>query len=178
MEGSPIRVFDARRPGLAANLAQFGWACRPAHLLQRLEDHGDAVVIRTRDGAEHVLRRGGFRCTSHRTRVAGRVFVIRTDDGRTIRLAELAGTLPDGDWDVIADEVLRAEPSALASLTARAGIAVTLGMLLGALTTGFIGGVAGLDAARTRLGSPLSLAAVAAWAALVWLALGCLSRPR
>ncbi len=166
------RTFVTRELTPGEGLAQAGWAKSDSGLLERLEVNGAHITVRRRNGAVDELTQGKFRCTSYRTGSGRRLFVIRTDDGRKIRFLEMDGMLSAEEWDIIADDVLGAVRSNLAAVVSRAGFSLVLGMLLGAVTTGILGGMFNLQDSQLAIGSPLGMGTIAAWTVAVWFGWG------
>lgn len=173
---SSIR-FVTRDLTPAESTLQAGWAKSNAGLLAVLEVEGARITIRRRNGAEDVLQQGQFHCTVYRTGSGRRLFVIGTDDGRKIRLLEMAGSLSAAQWDAIA-EVLHAQPSQLNSRITQAGISLLGGMLGAAVSVDVVVGFFELDAAQLAISSPLSLGLIAGWALALWFAGNWLRRHR
>lgn len=159
--------FETRDLTSTESALQAGWAKSNAGLLAVLEVEGARITIRRRNGAEDVVQQGQFRCTVYRTGSGRRLFVIGTDDGRKIRLLEMAGSLSAAQWDAIA-EVLHARPSQLNSRLTQAGISLLGGMLSASVSVGVVVGLFDLDAAQLAIYSPLSLSLIAGWALALW----------
>ena len=158
------------------NLLHAGWAKSESGLLDTLEVDGSRIIIRRRDGAVDELQKGAFRCTSYQTSSAGRLFIVKTDDGRKIRFMEMPGMLPDDQWDVIAGNVLGAVPSNIVNAMLQGGFAILAGMLAAAITVGVLAGMLDLTHEQIAFQSPLSLGLMVAWAVALWFAYGRVRR--
>ena len=169
MNPTQSKIFVTRDLTAGENVRQAGWAKSKSGLLDRLEVDGPRITLRRRDGAVDELQKGAFRCTSYRTGSGRRLFVIRTDDGRKIRVMEMAGMLSDEDWDEIAREVFVAVPSNLTQFVMRAGASLLIGMIAAAITAGWAASVFELTPAQVVFSSPLSLGLMAAWTFALWL---------
>jgi hypothetical protein len=162
------KTFVTRELTTGENALQAGWAKSKSGLLDRLDVNGSRITIRRRNGAVDELQKGAFRCTSYRTGSGRRLFVIKADDGRKIRLMEMNGMLSAAEWDDIADEVLGAVPSDLNKIVTRAGLSIVIGMFAAALTAGFLAGLLGLTDEQVAFSSPLSLGLMAGWIVALW----------
>ena len=172
MDATKPRTFVTRDLTTGENVRQAGWAKAKSGLLDRIEVDGDRITVRRRDGAVDELRKGAFRCTSYRTGLGRRLFVIRTDDGRKIRFLEMTGMLSEAEWEAIADEVLEAVPSKLVKIIMRAGASLLIGMLAAAISAGLCAGFFGLSDEQVAFSSPLSLGLMAGWTAALWFGFG------
>lgn len=164
------KIFITRDLTAGENVRQAGWAKSKSGLLDRIEVDGSRIIVRRRDGAVDELQKGAFRCTSYRTGSGRRLFVIRTDDGRKIRVMEMAGMLSDEEWDEIAREVFAAVPSNLTKIVMRAGASLLIGMFAAAITAGVVASLFDLTAEQVVFSSPLSLSLVAGWTVALWFA--------
>lgn len=171
----PLR-FVTRDLTRGENLLHAGWAKSKSGLLDVLEVDGPRITIRRRDGAVDELQKGAFSCTSYQTNSAGRLFIIRTDDGRKIRFMEMPGMLSGAQWDAIADDVLGAVPSNIVNLMLQGGFAIVAGMFAAAVTVGVLAGMLDLTHEQMVFESPLSLSLMVAWAIALWFAYGRVRR--
>lgn len=153
---------------MGENVLQAGWAKSKSGLLDRLEVDGSRITVRLRDGKVHELTRGAFRCTSYYNSTGRRLFVIRTDDRRKICILEMEGMLPAEDWRYIAHEVLGAVPSEMSINIKQGGASIIIGMFLGALATGFAGGMFHLKQEQLAFGSPLAIGMMTFWTIAAW----------
>ena len=171
----PLR-FVTRDLTPGENLLHAGWAKSKSGLLDTLEVDGLRITIRRRDGAIDELHKGAFTCTSYQTNSAGRLFIVRTDDGRKIRFMEMPGMLPRAQWDAIADDILGAVPSNIVNLMLQGSFAIVAGMFAAAVTVGVLAGMLGLTDEQTVFSAPLSLGLMLAWAIALWFAYGRVQR--
>ena len=171
----PLR-FVTRDMTRGENLLCAGWAKSKSGLLDVLEVDGPRIIIRRRNGAVDELQKGAFSCTSYRTNSAGRLFVIRTDDGRKICFLEMPGTLSGAQWDAMADDVLGAVPSNVVNVVLQGGFAIVAGMFAAAITVGLLAGMFDLTHEQRVFESPLSLSLLLAWAIALWFAYGRVRR--
>ncbi len=172
MNPTQSKIFVTRDLTAGENVRQAGWAKSKSGLLDRLEVDGPRITLRRRDGAVDELQKGAFRCTSYRTGSGRRLFVIRTDDGRKIRVMEMAGMLSDEDWDEIARDVLEAVPSNLTKIVMRAGASLLIGMFAAAITAGVVASVFDLTPEQVVFSSPLSLSLMVGWSVALWFGFG------
>ena len=171
----PFR-FVTRDMTQGENLLYAGWAKSKSGLLDALAVDGARISIRLRDGTTHELQKGAFKCTSCQTNSAGRLFVVRTDDGRKIRFMEMPGMLCAEQWDAIADDVLEAVPSNIVSIVTQGGFAIVAGMFVAAITVGVLAGMLDLTYEQTVFESPLSLSLMVAWTIALWFGYGRVRR--
>ena len=169
-------MFVTRDLTPGENLLHAGWAKSKSGLLDVLEVDGPRISIRRRDGSIDELHKGAFTCTSYQTNSAGRLFIIRADDGRKIRFMEMSGMLTDAQWDAIADDVLKAVPSNIVNVMLQGGFAIVAGMFAAAVTVGVLAGIFDLKDEQTVFSAPLSLSLMLAWAIALWFAYGRVRR--